>query len=138
MLFVHCMIRVSDLQASLDFYGRTLGLQQTRVRHYESDRFSLYFFAAAPGDPEIELTHNWDTSRYEPGNAFGHVAFRVGNIYEACERLMHANVPILRPPRDGHMAFVKDPNGISIELLQQGSSLPSAEPWVSMENQGKW
>lgn len=138
ILFAHCMIRVTDLPASLIFYGETLGLQQTRVRHYESGRFSLYYFAAAPDAPEIELTHNWDVNQYQSGNAFGHVAFRVGNIYDICERLEQAGITILRPPRDGHMAFVKDPNGISIELLQQGSALPPAEPWVSMDSQGTW
>ncbi len=138
MRFVHCMIRVSDLTASLAFYGETLGLQQIRMKHYESGRFSLYYFAAVPEDPEIELTHNWDVSEYQSGNAFGHVAFRVEDIYAVCERLVQAGVTILRPPRDGHMAFVKDPNGISIELLQRGPALPPVEPWLSMKSQGTW
>jgi lactoylglutathione lyase len=132
------MIRVSDLAASLAFYREALGLEQTRESHHESGRFSLYYFAAAPGEPEIELTHNWDTNQYQSGNAFGHVAFRVNDIYQACERLMRAGVAILRPPKDGRMAFVKDPNGISIELLQLGAALPPADPWLSMENQGSW
>lgn len=136
--FLHCMIRVADLEASLAFYGEKLGLQKIREKHYDTGRFSLYYFAPRPGDPEVELTHNWDTDQYQAGNAFGHVAFRVENIYQICTRLSENGVAILRPPRDGYMAFVKDPNGISIELLQQGEALPPAEPWLSMQNFGTW
>lgn len=138
MKFLHCMIRVQDLAQSLDFYENKLGLTLMRHKEYTQGEFSLYYFATGPGEPEIELTHNWDNRRYSTGTHFGHLAFRVENIYDVCSRLQQQGVPILRPPRDGHMAFIKDPNQISIELLQAGDALAPAEPWVSMPNVGSW
>jgi lactoylglutathione lyase len=132
------MIRVSDPDATIRFF-ELLGLKQVRRIDNEGGRFSLIFLAA-PGDEgraEVELTHNWDPEIYTGGRNFGHLAYRVDNIYETCQRLMDAGVTINRPPRDGHMAFVKTPDGISIELLQDGA-LPPAEPWVSMPNVGSW
>lgn len=138
MKYVHAMIRVSDLAASLRFYQDLMGLTLLRRKDSEKGRFSLYYFASAEGEPEIELTHNWDQGSYVGGNAFGHLAFRVDDVYEACQRLAAGGVSILRPPRDGYMAFVKDPSGISIELLQTGAALPPAEPWASMPSTGSW
>ncbi|MBI5753235.1 MAG: VOC family protein [Hydrogenophilales bacterium] len=138
MKYLHCMIRVRDLAQSLDFYENKLGLKLVRHKDYEQGQFSLYYFATALGEPEIELTYNWDNRTYSPGTNFGHLAFRVDNIYDVCARLAQQGVPILRPPRDGHMAFIKDPNQISIELLQAGDALAPAEPWVSMPNVGTW
>ena len=138
MRYLHTMIRVSDPDATIRFFEQ-LGLKQVRRIDNEGGRFSLIFLAA-PGDEgraEVELTHNWDPEIYTGGRNFGHLAYRVDNIYETCQRLMDAGVTINRPPRDGHMAFVKTPNGISIELLQDGA-LPPAEPWVSMPNVGSW
>jgi lactoylglutathione lyase len=138
MRYLHTMIRVSDLDASIRFFG-LLGLKEVRRIDNEAGRFSLIFLAA-PGDEgraEVELTHNWDPEIYTGGRNFGHLAYRVDDIYETCQRLMDAGVTINRPPRDGHMAFVKTPDGISIELLQDGA-LPPAEPWVSMPNVGSW
>ncbi|MDQ1229479.1 MULTISPECIES: VOC family protein [unclassified Sphingomonas] len=138
MRYLHTMIRVSDLDASIRFF-ELLGLKEVRRIDNEAGRFSLIFLAA-PGDEgraEVELTHNWDPEIYTGGRNFGHLAYRVDNIYETCQRLMDAGVTINRPPRDGHMAFVKTPDGISIELLQDGA-LPSAEPWASMPNVGSW
>ncbi|WP_314375650.1 VOC family protein [Sphingomonas paucimobilis] len=138
MRYLHTMIRVSDPDATIRFF-ELLGLKQVRRIDNEGGRFSLIFLAA-PGDEgraEVELTHNWDPEIYTGGRNFGHLAYRVDNIYETCQRLMDAGVTINRPPRDGHMAFVKTPNGISIELLQDGA-LPPAEPWVSMPNVGSW
>jgi lactoylglutathione lyase len=139
MKYLHTMVRVTDLDASLDFYCNKLGLQELARQDSEGGRFTLVFLAA-PGDDEaqIELTYNWDPEPYEGGRNFGHIAYRVKNIYEICQRLMDAGVTINRPPRDGHMAFVRSPDQISIELLQEGGSLPPQEPWVSMQNTGKW
>ena len=139
MRYLHTMVRVSDLEASLDFYCNKLGLQEVRRVDVEAGRFSLVFLGA-PDNPDVhvELTHNWDTSDYDGGRNFGHLAYAVENIYEVCQRLMDAGVTINRPPRDGHMAFVRSPDGISIELLQDGKALPAQEPWASMENTGEW
>ena len=139
MKFLHTMIRVKDLEQSIDFFGNTLGLVQTRRKDVEEGRFSLIFFATAPGAPEIELTYNWDQEEpYSEGRNFGHLAFSVENIYEYCEMLLSKGVTILRPPRDGYMAFIRTPDQISIELLQEGERLPVMEPWGSMENKGTW
>lgn len=138
MRYLHTMIRVSDLDASIRFF-ELLGLKEVRRVDNERGRFSL-IFQAAPGDEgraEVELTHNWDPEIYTGGRNFGHLAYRVDDIYETCQRLIDAGITINRPPRDGHMAFVKTPDGISIELLQDGA-LPPAEPWVSMPNVGSW
>jgi lactoylglutathione lyase len=139
MKFLHTMIRVKDLEQSIDFFTNTLGLVETRRKEYEQGRFTLIFLATAPGEPEIELTYNWDqTDDYTVGNNFGHLAFSVENIYDYCRGLIDKGVTLLRPPRDGRMAFIRTPDQISIELLQQGDSLPVIEPWVSMENKGEW
>ncbi|MBE0585956.1 MAG: VOC family protein [Desulfofustis sp.] len=139
MKFLHTMIRVKDLDQSVDFFTQKLGLVETRRKEYEQGRFTLVFMATAPGEPEVELTYNWDqTDDYTVGNNFGHLAFSVENIYNYCRRLMDNGITILRPPRDGRMAFIRTPDQISIELLQQGDSLPVIEPWASMENKGKW
>lgn len=138
MRYLHTMIRVSDPDATIRFFA-LLGLEQVRRIDNEGGRFSLIFLAA-PGDEgraEVELTHNWDPEIYTGGRNFGHLAYRVDNIYETCQRLMDAGITINRPPRDGHMAFVKTPDGISIELLQDGA-LPPTEPWASMLNVGSW
>ena len=139
MKYLHTMVRVTDLDASLDFYCNKLGLKELRRYDSEQGRFTLIFLAA-PGDEEaqIELTHNWDPEEYGEGRNFGHLAYRVDDIYALCQKLMEGGVTINRPPRDGHMAFVRSPDGISIELLQKGESLPPAEPWQSMENTGEW
>ncbi len=139
MKYLHTMVRVTDLDASLAFYCDHLGLEQIRRVDIEAGRFSLVFLAA-PGDSEaqVELTYNWDPEPYGGGRNFGHLAYEVEDIYAACQRLMDAGVTINRPPRDGHMAFVRSPDGISIELLQKGGSLPATEPWASMENTGEW
>jgi len=136
--YLHAMIRVSDPAATIRFF-ELIGLKEVRRFDNEKGRFSLIFLAA-PGDEgiaEVELTHNWDESGYTGGRNMGHLAFRVDNIYDTCAALMAAGVTINRPPRDGHMAFVKTPDGISIELLQDGA-LPAQEPWASMENIGSW
>jgi lactoylglutathione lyase len=139
MKYLHTMVRVTDLDASLDFYCNKLGLNELNRYDSEQGRFTLVFLAA-PGDDEaqVELTHNWDPEEYDEGRNFGHLAYRVDNIYELCQRLMDAGVTINRPPRDGHMAFVRSPDNISIELLQKGESLPPEEPWASMESEGHW
>ena len=139
MKYLHTMVRVSNLDESLDFYVNKLGLKQLQRKDYENGRFSLVFLAA-PGDEDaqLELTYNWDPEEYSGGRNFGHLAYRVENIYETCQSLMDAGVVINRPPRDGHMAFVRSPDGISIELLQAGGALEPAEPWVSMANTGQW
>ncbi len=147
MQYLHTMIRITDLDASLHFYCDLLGLVKTSQYDSEKGRFSLIFLAA-PEDvelakerkaPLIELTYNWDPeAEYKTGRAFGHLAFRVDDIYDLCEKLQKNGVVINRPPRDGHMAFVKSPDNISIELLQKGESLPPQEPWSSMENTGSW
>jgi lactoylglutathione lyase len=140
MRYLHTMVRVADLDQSLDFYCNKLGL--TEVRRYESEqgRFTLVFLAA-PGDQDralVELTWNWDPEVYGIGRAFGHLAYEVDDIYATCEHLMKKGVTINRPPRDGRMAFVRSPDNISIELLQKGGALPPAEPWASMPNTGEW
>jgi lactoylglutathione lyase len=133
------MVRVKDVDASLDFYCDKLGLVELRRYESEQGRFTLIFLAA-PGDEtaQVELTWNWDPEDYGEGRNFGHLAYEVDDIYAACQRLMDGGVTINRPPRDGHMAFVRSPDNISIELLQKGDSLPAAEPWASMPNTGKW
>ena len=139
MKYLHTMVRVSDLEAALDFYCNKLGLEEVARHESEGGRFTLVFLAA-PGDHEaqVELTYNWDPEELRGGRNFGHLAYRVNDIYETCRRLMEAGVTINRPPRDGHMAFVRSPDGISIELLQAGDSLPQQEPWTSMPNVGEW
>ncbi len=140
MKYLHTMVRVLDLDASLKFYCDHLGLEELRRYDNEGGRFTLVFLAA-PGDSEaqVELTHNWDGDELGEGSRnFGHLAYGVDNIYDTCQRLMDGGVTINRPPRDGRMAFVRSPDGISIELLQKGDSLPKAEPWASMENTGSW
>jgi lactoylglutathione lyase len=133
------MVRVSDLDASLDFYCNKLGLQEIRRVDREAGRFSL-IFVAPEGQEEcpLELTYNWDPESYDEGRNFGHVAYEVDDIYETCERLMNAGITINRPPRDGWMAFIRSPDNVSIELLQKGNALPEKEPWRSMENTGIW
>jgi lactoylglutathione lyase len=133
------MVRVNDLEGSLDFYCNKLGLEQLRRVDVEAGRFTLVFLAA-PGDSDaqVELTWNWDPEKLEGGRNFGHLAYRVTDIYAICQRLMDGGVTINRPPRDGHMAFVRSPDGISIELLQDGAPLPRREPWASMPNTGEW
>ena len=139
MKYLHTMVRVSDIDASLDFYCNKLGLVELRRKESEQGRFTLIFLAA-PGDEDaqVELTYNWDPEEYGEGRNFGHLAYLVDNIYDVCQRLMDGGVTISRPPRDGHMAFVRSPDNISIELLQKGDALPPREPWVSMENSGHW
>ncbi len=139
MKYLHTMVRVTDLEESLDFYCNKLGLVEVRRAEVPQGRFTLVFLAA-PGDEsaQVELTYNWDPQDYEGGRNFGHLAYAVDNIYENCQRLMDLGVTINRPPRDGHMAFVRSPDGISIELLQRGEALPPLEPWASMENSGSW
>ena len=139
MKYLHTMVRVTDIDKSLDFYCDKLGLVELKRYESEQGRFTLVFLAA-PGDEDaqVELTYNWDPEEYGEGRNFGHLAYRVGNIYELCQKLMDAGVTINRPPRDGHMAFVRSPDNISIELLQEGDSLPPQEPWASMENTGHW
>jgi lactoylglutathione lyase len=138
MKYLHTMIRVSDPEATLAFF-ELLGLKELRRFDHEAGRFTLIFLAA-PGDEtaQIELTHNWDEAGYDEGRNFGHVAYRVDDIYATCQRLMDGGVTINRPPRDGHMAFVRSPDNISIELLQAGQALAPAEPWASMPNTGHW
>ena len=133
------MVRVSDLNRSLDFYCNKLGLQELNRYDSEQGRFTLVFLAA-PGDDEaqVELTYNWDPEEYDEGRNFGHLAYAVDDIYEVCQRLMDNGVTINRPPHDGHMAFVRSPDNISIELLQKGRALDPAEPWTSMGNTGHW
>ncbi|MEJ2601880.1 MAG: VOC family protein [Gammaproteobacteria bacterium] len=139
MKYLHTMVRVSDLDESLDFYCKKLGMRE--IRRYDSDqgRFTLVF-VAPPGNEDcpLELTYNWDPEEYGEGRNFGHVAYQVDDIYDTCRRLMDAGVTINRPPRDGRMAFVRSPDNISVELLQRGDALPPEEPWKSMENTGHW
>ena len=140
MKYLHTMVRVTDLEASLDFYVNKLGLVELNRRDFESGRFTLVFLAA-PGDEDaqVELTYNWDgDEKYMGGRNFGHLAYRVKDIYALCQKLMDGGVTINRPPRDGHMAFVRSPDGISIELLQEGGRLEPQEPWASMPNTGEW
>ena len=139
MKYLHTMVRVGDLGKSLHFYCDLLGLRELRRIDNEKARFTLVFLAA-PGDDDaqIELTYNWDPEDYGIGRAFGHLAYQVDDIYSACAKLQAGGVTINRPPRDGHMAFVRSPDNISIELLQDGPALPPAEPWISMPNTGAW
>ncbi|HEY0291378.1 MAG TPA: VOC family protein [Hansschlegelia sp.] len=139
MKYLHTMVRVSDIDASLDFYCAKLGLEEVRRTESEQGRFTLIFLAA-PGqrDAQIELTYNWDPEVYGEGRNFGHLAYEVEDIYALCAALMAAGVTINRPPRDGRMAFVRSPDNVSIELLQKGEAKPPAEPWASMANTGKW
>lgn len=146
MRYLHTMIRASDLDATLDFFVHKLGLVEVNRYNSEQGRFTLVFLSAerdvaraeAEKAPLLEITWNWDSETYSGGRNFGHLAYRVDNIYETCQRLLDGGVVINRPPRDGHMAFVRSPDGISIELLQEGESLPPQEPWASMENTGSW
>lgn len=146
MRYLHTMVRVRDLDASLDFYCTKLGLVETHRKEVEAGRFTLVFLAApkdlknaeALDSPELELTYNWDSENYDGGRNFGHLAYRVDDIYTLCKSLMDAGIIINRPPRDGRMAFVRSPDNISIELLQEGDALPPSEPWASMENTGSW
>ena len=146
MRYLHTMVRVADLDASLNFYCNLLGLQEVRRMDSEQGRFTLIFLAA-PEDSEtaketkaplVELTYNWDPEDYKGGRNFGHLAYQVDNIYDLCKRLQDGGVTINRPPRDGRMAFVRSPDGISVELLQAGDPLPAQEPWASMGNTGSW
>lgn len=146
MRYLHTMVRVRDLEASLDFYCNKLGLVQTRRYDSEAGRFTLVYLSAgadqersqAEKSPELELTWNWDAEDYTGGRNFGHLAYQVEDIYALCQKLHDSGITILRPPRDGHMAFIRSPDGISIELLQQGGALPPQEPWQSMPNTGTW
>ncbi len=139
MKYLHTMVRVTDLDASLDFYCNKLGLKEVRRHEVPQGRFTNVF-VAADGDEaaQIELTYNWDPGDYPGGRNFGHLAYHVENIYDLCQKLMDAGVTINRPPRDGRMAFIRSPDNISVELLQQGEALPAQEPWASMENTGEW
>ena len=139
MKYLHTMVRVSSLDESLDFYCNKLGLVELRRKEVPQGRFTLVFLAA-PGDEaaQLELTYNWDPETYTGGRNFGHLAYAVDDIYALCQQLVDAGVTINRPPRDGHMAFVRSPDGISIELLQAGKALPAREPWASMANSGSW
>lgn len=146
MKYLHTMVRVADLDAAIDFYCGKLGLAQVKRRDHEEGRFTLVFLAApddvdrarADAAPLVELTHNWDPEVYGGGRNFGHLAYEVDDIYAVCSRLAEAGVTINRPPRDGNMAFIRSPDGISIELLQKGPALPPQEPWASMANTGVW
>lgn len=139
MRFLHAMLRVSNLEESLDFFCHKLGLVEVRRHEHEAGRFTLVFLASAAGEAEIELTYNWDQEEsYGNARNFGHLAFAVDDIYAVCEKLQDQGITILRPPRDGRMAFIKSPDAISIELLQKGQALPPREPWLSMENTGSW
>ena len=139
MKYLHTMVRVTDVEKSLDFYCDKLGLVELHRKEREQGRFTLIFLAA-PGDEDaqVELTWNWDPEEYGEGRNFGHLAYQVDDIYAACQRLMDRGVTINRPPRDGYMAFVRSPDDVSIELLQKGDALPTAEPWASMPNSGHW
>ena len=137
--YLHTMVRVKNIKESLNFYSDLLGLEEIRRVENEVGKFTLIFLAP-PGqsDCPVELTYNWDSEEYSGGRNFGHLAYSVKNIYEVCDKLMKSGVTINRPPRDGHMAFVRSPDNISIEILQEGESLPQQEPWLSMENTGRW
>ncbi len=139
MKYLHTMVRITDVDKSIDFYCNKLGLKEVRRTENEKGRYTLIFLAA-PGDEsaQIELTYNWDPETYSGGRNFGHLAYAVDNIYDTCDRLMKAGVTINRPPRDGRMAFVRSPDNISIELLHKDGSLPPQEPWISMPNTGEW
>ena len=141
MKYLHTMVRVENIENSLDFYCNKLGLKEIRRKDYDKGRFTLVFLGAENSDENfglLELTYNWDKEKYSFGRNFGHIAYSVKNIYETCAKLIEKGVVINRPPRDGRMAFVKSPDNISIEILQEGESLPEQEPWKSMENSGSW
>ena len=139
MKYLHTMIRVQNLDTALDFFINKLGMKEVRRKEVPEGEFTLIFLAANENDPPLELTYNWGKNEpYSSGENFGHVAYEVNNIYDYCEKLKNNGVSILRPPRDGKMAFIRSPDQISIELLQQGEPLPIQEPWASMKNQGKW
>jgi len=141
MKYLHTMVRVENIEKSLHFYCNLLGLKEVRRKESEKGRYTLIFLAAENSDERtglLELTYNWDPEKYSGGRNFGHLAYDVKNIYDVCNKLMKNGVIINRPPRDGHMAFVRSPDGISIELLQEGDALPEQEPWKSMENSGSW
>lgn len=146
MRFLHTMVRITDVDQSLDFFCNKLGLREVRRTESEAGRYTLIFLAAPDDEdtaktaraPLLELTYNWDPETYGEGRNFGHLAYAVDDIYDTCQRLMDAGVTINRPPRDGRMAFIRSPDNISVELLQKGDALPIAEPWASMENIGKW
>ena len=146
MRYLHTMVRVSDLDQTLDFFCNKLGLVEVERMDYENGRFTLVFLSA-PADaesarqgksPMVEITYNWEPEEYTGGRNFGHLAYEVDNIYEICQKLMDSGVTINRPPRDGHMAFVRSPDNVSVELLQKGNALPPQEPWASMKNTGEW
>ena len=139
MKYLHTMVRVSNIENSLDFYCNKLGLQEVNRYESEEGRFTLVFLSA-PGneDAQVELTYNWDPEDYDEGRNFGHLAYSVKNIYETCQKLMDGGVTINRPPRDGRMAFVRSPDNVSIELLQEGNPLPKHDTWANMDNTGKW
>ena len=137
--YLHTMVRVRNIDESIDFYCNKLGLKEISRRDYENGRFTLVFLAAkGNSDAQLELTYNWDQQEYPQGRNFGHIAYEVDNIYLTCQNLMENGVTINRPPRDGHMAFIRSPDNISIELLQKGNALPPEEPWISMDNIGQW
>jgi len=139
MKYLHTMLRVGNIEESIEFYCTHLGLREITRFDNEAGRFTLVFLAAAESpDAQVELTYNWDPETYDVGRNFGHLAFEVEDIYATCQRLLDAGIPILRPPRDGRMAFIRSPDRISIELLQRGSPLAAAEPWASMPNSGEW
>ncbi len=139
MKYLHTMVRVMDLDASLDFYCKKLGLKEIRRIDREEGRYSLVFLGAEDNpESQVELTYNWDPEEYSGGRNFGHLAYEVDNIYDVCQRLMDGGVTINRPPRDGRMAFVRSPDNISVELLQKDGALEAAEPWASMPNSGEW
>ncbi len=139
MKYLHTMIRVKDLDASLDFYCNKLGLKELRRSDYDKGRFTLVFLAAERDEEaQLEITYNWDSEDYSEGRNFGHLAYQVDDIYAKCQQLLDQGVTINRPPRDGHMAFIRSPDNISIELLQKGAALETREPWLSMANTGKW
>jgi len=139
MKYLHTMVRVSDIEQSLDFYCNKLGLKEVNRYESEEGRFTLVFLSAPNNEEaQVELTYNWDSEDYDEGRNFGHLAYSVTNIYETCQQLLDSGVVINRPPRDGRMAFVRSPDNISIELLQDGEALPEREPWISMENTGNW
>ncbi len=141
MKYLHTMVRVQNIEDSLNFYCDKLGLKEVRRIENEKGRFTLIFLGAENSDERhalLELTYNWNPEEYTEGRNFGHLAYSVKNIYETCDKLMENGVIINRPPRDGHMAFIKSPDGISIEILQEGGALPIKEPWQSMENSGTW
>ena len=139
MKYLHTMVRVTDLDVSLDFYCNKLGLKEVRRIDREEGRYSLVFLGANDNpESQVELTYNWDPEPYDGGRNFGHLAYEVDNIYDTCQRLMDGGVTINRPPRDGRMAFVRSPDDISIEILQKGGALEAKEPWASMQNSGTW